>query len=313
MKYSTLKHIVLGMLCTACIAFVQGDAHAQVPGVVTQYMHNALPLNPAFAGSAGHFTSAASYRAQWAGFDGAPTTNVFSLHTPVKNENIGIGIVGWFDRFGVSKQSSVQVVGAYRLRFRNNNLFLGVSGGMRQGQNNWQDVVTNEVGDELFASYGGTSLTPELGTGAYFQAKNYYVSLSSPILLDVKYNGGDQYAAVFNPKTVPVYLNVGGEVSLSPAVALRPSAMITKDRIGDVTADVNLMACFKDLLQLGGSWRSNRSAVILMKYQFLPQLSFAYAFDHAFSELGNYAGGSHELTLQFDLTSKLNTLNTRFF
>lgn len=310
---SALRHIFYSIFTASTVLLVAGNLNAQVPGVVSQYMHNSLPLNPAFAGSAGYFTAAASYRAQWAGFDGAPTTNVFSLHTPVKNENIGIGMVGWFDRFGVSKQSSIQMVGAYKLRFRNNNLFLGISGGVRQGQNNWQEVITTEIGDELFAGQGSTSLTPELGTGAYFQADHYYVSLSSPLLLDIKYNGGDQYAAVFNPKTVPVYLNVGGELMINPTFSLRPSAMLTKDRFGDVTTDVNLMACFKDVLQLGGSWRSNRSVVMLMKYQFLSQFSFAYAYDYTFSELGNYAGGSHELTLQFDLKSKLNTLNTRFF
>ncbi len=119
---STYSHLVLvlGMLL-----FSISIAQAQVPGVVSQYMHNGLPLNPAIAGSAGYLTGTVSHRTQWSGFEGAPTTSVFSIHAPIKGENFGLGTVAWIDKFGVSNASSISLMGTYRLRFRKTNCISG--------------------------------------------------------------------------------------------------------------------------------------------------------------------------------------------
>lgn len=288
-------------------------AQAQVPGVVSQYMHNGLPLNPAIAGSAGYFTGTLSHRTQWAGFDGAPRTNVLSMHAPVKGENFGLGTVAWLDQFGVSNAANISVMGTYRIRFRKNKLFFGLSGGVQQGQNNWNRVVTNELGDELFEGAQSVYFTPTLGAGVYFVGKRYYASLSAPILLDVVYNGGQSYTAAFDVATTPVYLNVGYQIPLNRRVSLRPSAMLTKDRFQNLFSDFNLMLDLNKQLQIGTSYRTNKSVIGLIRMEFMHQFIISYAYDHQFVGVGTYSNGSHELSLQFDLKRKVKAINTRFF
>lgn len=301
------------MLILGLLLILTSISFGQVPGVVSLYMHNGLPLNPAISGSAGYLTGTVSHRAQWSGFDGAPTTNVFSAHAPLKGENFGLGTVAWIDKFGVSNASSISVMGSYRLRFRKHNLYFGLSGGVQQGQNNWQDVVTNESGDELFESASSVYLTPTLGAGLYFTGNRYYASISSPILMDVAYDGGQTYSAKFNPETMPVYVNVGYEIPLNRTLALRPSAMLTKDRYRHLLTDFNLLLDIRRQLQIGASWRNNRSVIGMLRFQFLDQFALAYAYDYSMSSFGGYTNGSHEISLQFDLKRKVNALNPRFF
>ncbi|MFT4682671.1 MAG: type IX secretion system PorP/SprF family membrane protein [Flavobacteriales bacterium] len=307
---SAYRHLVLVL---GILLFSTSIARAQVPGVVSQYMHNGLPLNPAISGSAGYLTGTVSYRTQWSGFEGAPTTSVFSIHAPIKGGNFGLGTVAWIDKFGVSNASSISLMGTYRLRFRKNKLYFGLSGGFQQGQNNWQDVVTNEEGDALFESNKSVYLTPAIGAGIYFVGKRYFVSLSSPVLMDLVYGGGQSYSASFDLGTTPIYLNFGYHFPLSRTVALRPSAMLTKDRYQSIFSDVNLMVEYRGQIQIGASYRTNRSLIGLIRFQVTDQFTIAYSYDYEMSEIGSYSNGSHEVSLQFDLKRNVKALNTRFF
>ena len=47
---------------------------AQQDPMFTQYMHNPVSINPAYAGSRGTLNMVAMHRQQWVGIDGAPKT-----------------------------------------------------------------------------------------------------------------------------------------------------------------------------------------------------------------------------------------------
>ena len=64
---------------------------AQQDAMFTKYMFNSLVYNPAYAGYYDHMYISALYRNQWLGVDGAPTTQTLTLHTPLKNNRVGVG------------------------------------------------------------------------------------------------------------------------------------------------------------------------------------------------------------------------------
>ena len=80
-----MKKLVLVLLFCSTAGFAQQDAQ------FTQYMHNTININPAYAGSRGAMSIFGLYRTQWVGLDGAPETSSFSVNTPVGN-NIGLGV-----------------------------------------------------------------------------------------------------------------------------------------------------------------------------------------------------------------------------
>ena len=71
------KIMFLGVLMLSAKAFSQQDPQ------FTQYFDNTLHVNPAYAGSSGMLSATALHREQWFGFDGAPRSTTFSLHTPL--------------------------------------------------------------------------------------------------------------------------------------------------------------------------------------------------------------------------------------
>ena len=67
------------------------QVRAQFEPQFTQYMFNEMFINPAYAGSREHIALTALYRNQWVGIEGAPKTQTFSVHAPLRNEKIGLG------------------------------------------------------------------------------------------------------------------------------------------------------------------------------------------------------------------------------
>ena len=74
------------------VSLLSFQAQAQFEPQFTQYMFNEMFINPAYAGSRGHMSMTGVYRNQWVGIEGAPKTQTFSGHTPLRNEKIGIGL-----------------------------------------------------------------------------------------------------------------------------------------------------------------------------------------------------------------------------
>jgi hypothetical protein len=61
--------------------------------VYSQYLQNGLMINPAYTGSRGSLSGVLSYRMQWMGTKGSPVIQSVSLHTPLKNDKVALGIM----------------------------------------------------------------------------------------------------------------------------------------------------------------------------------------------------------------------------
>ena len=74
------------------VLLIATNSFAQHNAMFSQYMFNGLLINPAYAGSNDVLSATAIDRMQWAGFDGAPKTLSFSLHSPLKNKKVNVGL-----------------------------------------------------------------------------------------------------------------------------------------------------------------------------------------------------------------------------
>ena len=81
----------------------------------TQYMYNTININPAYAGSRDVLSVFGLHRNQWVGLDGAPVTNTFAIHSPLRNENLGLGLSFINDRIGPSDENSISIDFSYTI------------------------------------------------------------------------------------------------------------------------------------------------------------------------------------------------------
>ena len=104
------KFIMIFILLAGSTAIAQQDA------LFSQYMFNKLVINPAYTGTRDALSITLVGRQQWVGMDGAPRTASFSIHSPLRNEKIGIGAYAYTDVIGPLQTSGV--VGSFSYKFQ---------------------------------------------------------------------------------------------------------------------------------------------------------------------------------------------------
>ncbi len=286
---------------------------AQHTPVISQYMLNGLPLNPAFAGSRDALSINGSYRNQWLGLDGAPVSQTLGIHTPLRKESIGVGLLLFNDKIGVSSQTGVYGIASYRLKLKKGKLSFGLTGGLTMSKNNWDNIDTSDDNDFAFSGGNEQFFLPNMGAGIYYYTKKYYASLSLPFALTRERNENQEYRFTSKAKAYNLYLNVGYRFKINHMFSILPSVMIKYNATSSRQMDVNAMLEWNSRVQLGFSYRTKDAIISLVRMNINDQFSIGYSFDHTLSELSKYNSGTHEISLQYDFFYKVVTTNPRFF
>lgn len=279
---------------------------AQQEALYTHYMFNTLELNPAYAGSRGCMSFVALHRSQWAGFDGAPTTQSFGINTPILNGTFGVGMNYNGDRIGPIRSSLFSVSGAYIARLnQNTTMSLGLNGGFQSVNANLSDLNIYEVNDASFLGNAASKLTPNFGAGIFIQNQKWYFGLSSPRILESNFVTADENALKLL-KTERHYYAIGGMIMpLSKQVQFKPSVLVKTVPGAPVQLDATAMFVFNDKFWSGLSARSGDALGALIGFNFNENFQVGYAYDWSYA-LGQHSGrsGSHEVVLRYELTYK---------
>ncbi len=282
--------------------------------VLSQYMQNGLPLNPAFSGSRNSSSFTLSGRSQWVGIEGAPATQIFSFHTVLKNENLAPGLVVINDQFGISK--SVGVFGnlAYRTKIRKGTFSLGLASGVFFNTNNWTNISTTTGEDPTIPLENQRVIIPDASFGAYYYTKNHFLSFSVPFFLSHNVEVSSGKILVNNDfNNYHLHLAGGSIHKINRDWSLRPSLLVKYQRSFGAQLDVNALVEYRKTVVAGLSYRTGDALLFLCKLNISRQWSLGYTYDFTLSDLSIASKGSHEITLQFDIRYKSNAVNPKFF
>jgi type IX secretion system PorP/SprF family membrane protein len=277
---------------------------AQHNTLFSQYMFNGLLINPAYAGSNDVLSATAVDRMQWAGFDGAPKTLSFSIHSPLKNKKLNAGISFINDQIGITSRNKISGIYAYRLFLGKSSLSFGIQGGIDLVRNNWNKIQTTTAGDYVFSAPYSQQNIAETGFGIYYKAPKFFAGVSAPDLFSIGITSGKLYK--------PVLVTAGYLFSLSEDVKLKPSVLVKYINNSPTELDVNMNAYYKNF-GIGVSYRTNDAMVFLVQYNINMQLSAGYSYDLTTSRLGTFVRGSHEIMLKYEFGYKVNPQSPRYF
>ena len=187
-KFITFNIIALTLLC-GMSTFGQ-----QIPQF-TQYMFNTISINPAYAGSRETLSLVGLHRSQWIGLDGGPSTQTFSIHSPMKNEKVGLGLSFINDQLGFENFSYIYGDFSYTIQVgEKTKLAFGLKAGFTSYSID-QELRDAEPNDP--AIYGiENRWSPNIGAGAYLHANRWYFGLSTPRILNSKFSGSEDYEAL---------------------------------------------------------------------------------------------------------------------
>jgi type IX secretion system PorP/SprF family membrane protein len=300
------KILIFALMLTCYTGFAQQDAQ------YTQYMYNTININPAYAGSRGVMSIFGLHRTQWVGLDGAPTTNAFSINTPINNSNLGVGVSFVNDKIGPTSDNTISADLSYTIQTSEEfKLSFGIKASGNLFNLDVNRLNPADANDPNLQNFDN-EFSPNFGAGIYLHSDKMYFGLSVPnFLQDSKYN--DNEVAVFQERMN--FYAIGGYVfDISPSVKFKP-AFLTKLVTGSpLQVDASANFLFFDKLMLGAAYRWDAAMSALAGFQVTDGLFIGYSYDRETTQLRNYNSGSHEVFLRFELFNKVSKLvSPRFF
>ena len=274
------------------------ELQAQQQVMFTQYMFNGLAINPAYAGSQGSLTMTALYRNQWVGIEGAPTTQTFSLHSPVAKERMSLGMLLINDKIGITNQTGGYGVYSYRIPLGTSSILgFGIQGGVT-----YYNALFSQVSDSdpTFAGTDVQEYHPNAGFGMYFQNSKSYIGFSVPQLIQNEFdrNNSDSDSQILRH----YFISTGYVFDLSKDLKLKPNLLVKYVKGAPVEFDLNVNLLIHEVIWIGCSWRSFDSIDALLQIQLTEQLQMGYAYDFATTtDLKRVNSGSHEFMLTYRL------------
>lgn len=290
------------------LLFGTGKIQAQYDYMFTQYMFNETFINPAYTGSKDAMSATLLHRQQWVNFPGRPITTSFSLHGPLMQSKMGLGLSVLNEKIGVLNHNLAYISYAYRLKTGDKStLAFGLMGGIHNQVNKFSEIRTNPEGstvvDPQFSQNNASTIAPNFGTGVYFNTRTFYAGLSVPRMIDdkVKFasNGQVELSTRLEPANFHYYLVVGNLFKINDDLKLKGQAMVKAVMNAPLQFDINANALIKDMIWAGLAYRNGSSASAIVGMQVNPQFLVSYSYDYTLNNIQKYSTGSHEIVLNY--------------
>lgn len=289
---------------------IVGSVSAQQDPMFTQYMHNPVSINPAYAGSRGTLNAVMMNRQQWVGIDGAPKTLTLSVNSPFINYNVGIGFSLLYDQIGPTKQVGIYTDYAYHLKLTDKvKISFGIKGGF-----NMYDINTLILRGSQFEDNPKVEkmYLPNFGMGSYLYSDKFYLGLSIPKMLQNSLS--DNRNTLLNKEERHYYFTGGLVLGICEDVKFKPSFTFRMVQGAPLSSELSGALLLHDRLWLGGMYRYAEALGAMIKFDISRQLGLGYAYDMTLSRLGNYNQGTHEVYISYDIDFRnKKILSPRYF
>jgi type IX secretion system PorP/SprF family membrane protein len=266
---------------------------------------NSFLINPAVAGTEPVTVFGSSYRHQWAGFDGAPTTTVFSAHSSFPNQ-IGGGIIIYNDDMGGAvSQTGVEITGSYQLRLPNSDaVSFGISLQGTQFGFDSSDLNVWDQDDPALTGSRETTFGVDASTGMMIYGTDYFFGIAVSNLFQDKLGltGVDQDLN----QHIRHYRFMGSYTTdITNEMSIQTSGMIRLTEVTPAQIDIHSRMIYKfyQALYWGGLGLRMGDAVSVSAGVEFANIGFSYAYDIT---TGNnlLSQHSHEINITYILAHK---------
>ena len=304
------KIITIFVFVNMCmIGNAQQEAH------YSQFFSNKLIQNPAYAGSADVLSLTALHRQQWVGLEGAPSTQTISLHAPIFNKKVGVGLSILRDDITISENWNIITSYAYRIPLKIGTLSIGLQADLKFMKIKWNEVEALQIDDAKIPALNAQRFQPNVGTGIYYKTDRLYLGLAIQNLMNThKTKNGEEVLDYLPSDNRHFYLMGGYAFPIAENVNFAPVILLKFVENSPVGVDMNASFVFYEKFWAGVSWRKNDSIDAIFQYQLNQQIRIGVAYDFSISELQQVNSGSYEILMQYDFDyHDKGFQNLRFF
>ena len=293
-------HIVL-FICWVLLIFFHSGYSQQYP-IFTQYMFNGLVINPAYTGSHESMAFTAATRSQWTDLEGAPQTEIFTVHSPIKFSRSSAGVFLTLDKLGETKQ--YMVYGTYAYRFpisKKGKIAIGGQLGVTYYQTNYTDlnIVSQDNSVDPVFQNNNQRYLPNVGLGTYYYDDRLFIGVSSPGIISNKFNRGNHLELAAQKRHY--FLTAGYVIDLNQYLKIKPNLLLKWVEDGAFQFDINANLLIKQAVWVGISYRMNDSVDALFGWNINERLAAGYSYGYPINALQSFSTGTHELSINYRL------------
>lgn len=275
----------------------------------SQWSFNQFSINPALAGIKNCLDVRSAYRLQWAGFEGAPESGLFTINAPLNKKRKHLnssfhGLGGKIERdvFGHFQNFAVSM--AYALHFpldQEKRLSFGISAGVQQFSFNQEGVSTIDP-DPAVVQSANVFMVPLIGAGAWYNSERFYVGASVDQLARNRWEDVG-FSSRFQ---MHFKLAAGTRLNLENNYSLLPSVLIRIPPAGPPSVDLNAMFDFGNNFMVGAGYR-NVDAIIAFLRLRINKITIGYSFDYITSNIQGGNFHTHEISVMYNNCRSRNT------
>ncbi|MEM9671161.1 MAG: PorP/SprF family type IX secretion system membrane protein [Bacteroidota bacterium] len=277
----------------------------------THHITNPYLYNPAFAGYDAHPVLYLTYRQQWLGIEGAPSSANLSFHTPTGNANpLSIGADLTHDRLGIFQTSAFRATAAYLVPLsaeKEHYVRFGLSAGI--GLDGYDLSSVNSSDDAIFqaAQNAGAYLRGRFGLQYHYSGFNLGLSIPElfepPSFSDPTSTGGigqfDRAIASLNYK-----FTLGARVFLEPTLLYHYATQL------EPQAEALALLRIGSSFWVGGGYQQQAGIASLIGFQ-TKSFKFGYHYGLGGNDLAPNSFGTHEVQLALVLGKKRATMRRK--
>ena len=293
MKRAT-KYFIQTM-STGLLFFMMINAFSQQDPLYGLWLNNPLAINPAYSGINNNLTAFATYRNQWAGFDGNPTTLNAGGHISLLRNKIGAGLMMVNDKIGENTNTQVTGSFAYKLPI---NTTTTLSFGMQAGFINYKmdpsQLTLQDPTDPLFVPV--SEIKPNIGAGVLVKGEKFMFGISIPRLINSTFDMGGQKINVYQQQ---FYFLGSYLFYLSEKVVMKPAVLVKAASGQPLSTDLNFNFIIDRKYSAGIYTRNFNAYGLIAQANFLDAYRLSYAFEMPTNQSVGTRFVTNEIMLSF--------------
>jgi len=276
---------------------------AQQDPQFSQNMFNKLANNPGFAGSRGNIATSVLHRSQWMGFEGAPSTQNFSIDAELPFLNGGVGLNVVKDNIAQFSNLGLQASYAYRTELGVGQIGMGMSVGMYQSGTDGGFIPAKLDPSVPEGIVSGSSL--DIGAGIYYNTQDFYIGLSSAHMTEptIEWTDGQDFDLSRH-----YFLIAGYYHEINPVLSLNPSIYLKSDGATS-QLDINTNLIYNNKMWGGVSYRLDEGLILLAGINANEDLRFGLGYDVT---IMNPMSNSLEFMLGYNFKVKTNKAVSKY-
>lgn len=217
------------------------------------------------AGQTGHV--GAFHRQQWLSFEGAPQTSSAFGQFPILYEKMSGGLYVRSDEEGAFQTTDISLSYNYKMElgfFRNDQLSVGISGGIKQNRFDNTRIAAQSTTDPTIAVTNGTDTRPQFGAGFFYvsdkdmfsyEENAFYLGVGGTQLIPFK---TDIFVGEGYRQTIHTNAILGAKF-INNFLSFRPEVWVDYALNAPIQGTFSLTMELEDIFWIGASFQTDRT------------------------------------------------------